>query len=243
MQCPLGTGKTGCGKTELCATFASAGFAVLDEGFLDMPCPSAHPQSLVMEAAWVSAWFQRVLAAHEQDPARVMIADRSPLSAVFYTRAGQGALLDPLIRGMYADLAEAGVEIYTVYLQVKPATLWSRIQRRLLNEPDRVLYKEDSREWMETVLSFYEQYNNWDFVIDNSVDDRASALSDVMMEVIKGVESRSPRFRDHVSRKTWSAVSPPPRFALDNGSTNKPSPAPGVAISATQPIALALADA
>lgn len=154
-----------------------------------------------MEAAWVTAWFQRVLAEAEADPNRVLIADRSPMSAAFYTRDGKGTLLQPLIRSMYADLLDAGIEVYTVYLKVQETVLWERIQRRLLVEPDRAFYKEDSKEWMLRVVDFYESFDGWDFVIDNSVDDKASALSDVMAEVIQRVGSRSPRFKDHVSRK------------------------------------------
>jgi hypothetical protein len=46
---------TGCGKTSLWQRFRDAGYAVLDEAFLDMPpCPYAlHPQSLLMETSWV----------------------------------------------------------------------------------------------------------------------------------------------------------------------------------------------
>jgi len=200
---------------------------VLDEGFLDMPCSAAHPQSLVMEAAWVSAWFQRVLAESERNPDRVLIADRSPMSAAFYTRDGKGKLLEPLIRATYDDLAQAGVEVYTVYLQVHRDVLWERIQRRLEFEPDRAQYKEDSREWMDTVVSFYESHGAWDFTVDNSVDgDLPSAVGDVMAEVINRVGKRSPRFRERAAAAAaWSAASSSVSTdALSTPSTSPPSP-------------------
>jgi hypothetical protein len=37
------------------------GFPVLDEGFIDMPNFSLHPQTFTMESIWVSNWIQRVL--------------------------------------------------------------------------------------------------------------------------------------------------------------------------------------
>lgn len=88
----------GGGKTGLIEEFEAKGFQVLDEGFLDMPVyHGLHPQSLTMETAWVNGWFQRLLKMVDKDGEnQVIITDRSPFSAVFYTQGGLGYLLDPL---------------------------------------------------------------------------------------------------------------------------------------------------
>jgi len=52
---------TGSGKSELCRYLQKMGFPVLDEGFIDMPNFSLHPQTFTMESIWVSNWIQRVL--------------------------------------------------------------------------------------------------------------------------------------------------------------------------------------
>ena len=84
---------------------SAAGFAVLDEGFLDMPEYALDPQSLLMETTWVCSWFARVLeranslkdhaGVHGGRPS-VFVADRSPFSAVCY--GNKGHLLEPVIR-------------------------------------------------------------------------------------------------------------------------------------------------
>jgi hypothetical protein len=200
-------GSHGCGKTELCSVFANEGFDILDEGFLDLPCGDVHPQSLVMEMEWVSNWFQRVLECNSRDCNQILIADRSPLSAVFYTRDKKGLLLKPLIESMFIDLLELGIEVYTVYIRVEKEILWNRIQQRLLIEPERAMYKEDSKSWMEEVVSFYDNFHGWDFSIDNSTNAK-SALVNVMNEVMYRVGSRSPRFGEHHNRSRKKCSSP-----------------------------------
>ena len=57
---------------------------------------SLHPQTLIMETAWVSAWFQRLLQLHHAADAEtqkkvVYICDRSPYSAVSQPAAAAAA--------------------------------------------------------------------------------------------------------------------------------------------------------
>lgn len=94
----------------------------------------------------------------------MFIADRSPFSAVFYAANKTGSLLEPVIRAHMKEVREAaGIEVYTVYLEVERELLWSRIQQRLKREPGRVKYNEDKREWMEATLNFYDNFK-WDLV-------------------------------------------------------------------------------
>jgi thymidylate kinase len=187
----------GCGKTELCELFASRGYACLDEGFLDMPPNALHPQTLTMELAWVSAWMQRILAEAQLDSSRVIITDRSPFSAVFYTRGGRGALLAAVIEECLEELRQAGIEFYTVHMQVEAEALWARIQNRLVQEPERALYKENSRAWMDEVKRFYDSFGHWSFTVDNS---KNQGLHEVVERLVAVLAARSPKFNEASKR-------------------------------------------
>lgn len=189
----------GCGKSTLCQRFAElGGFEVLDEGFLDMPSYSLHPQTLVMETMWVSMWMERLLRVQREHkekyeaqgkvpPQRVFVADRSPYSAVFY--AGQnGRLLDPLIRQSLVDLSEhADIHVVTINVNVAEECLWNRIQQRLEQEPERRKYNEHKREWMEKTNDWYKS-RKWDLVVDNSSGSVEETLSELLHILAEGVE-------------------------------------------------------
>lgn len=147
-HCCYAAGCHGVGKTAIAEYFESSGFAVLDEGFLDAPPTLLHPQSLLLESTWVCAWFERLMNEIQarrkaNKPPAIMIADRSPLSAVFYTRS-HGHLLEPLIRRYVEELREAAhVVILTAHVTVEAEALWRRINDRLEREPHRYELNED----------------------------------------------------------------------------------------------------
>eukprot|EP00026_Physarum_polycephalum_P017799 Phypoly_transcript_19140.p1 GENE.Phypoly_transcript_19140~~Phypoly_transcript_19140.p1 ORF type:complete len:223 (+),score=20.06 Phypoly_transcript_19140:42-710(+) len=186
----------GSGKTELCKHFQRVGFKVLDENFLDMPSfPSLHPQSLVMETIWVTNWIQRLLKIQAQNSSgetspheQVYVVDRSPYSAVFYAQKN-GHLLSPLIQQHIKDLEAVNIHILTVYIKVDRPILWERISERLKLEPERKKYKEDSREWMETTVKFYED-RLWDMTVQNN----RTTLTDLMHYLIGCMRDRYARF-------------------------------------------------
>lgn len=107
-----------------------------------------HPQTLLNETRWVGAWFDRVLrrvqARREAgQPPAVFIADRSALSAVFYSRS-HGQLLAPLIARYVEELRDgANVHVLTAHVTVRRDELWRRIQARLAREPHRLKLGED----------------------------------------------------------------------------------------------------
>jgi thymidylate kinase len=193
----------GSGKSAICKHLAALGFPVLDEGFLDMPSFSLHPQTLTMESIWVSMWFQRLLTKQqEEDKTRtsnhtIYFADRSPYSAVLYSKRC-GNLLRPLIDQQIAELAQqADIHIYTVYVKVEKEILWRRIQQRLKLEPARRKYNEDSRAWMEAVCEFYDdEERKWDFVVDNN----ESPLSEVGCVLLRKLCSAVKDFEDNCPR-------------------------------------------
>lgn len=157
----------GAGKTELLRTFAAAGYPVLNEAFLDLPPAGLHPQSLLMETAWVCDWFRRVLAlaTRPEGAPSLVVVDRSPFSAVLYGHKGE--LLESVIRAHIEEVEAAqDVRVVTVYLRVQPHILWDRILTRLRAEPDRERYNEGDSAWMNHVVKFYEA-RPWTFVISN----------------------------------------------------------------------------
>ena len=211
-------GTHGSGKSELCRAFQHHGFPVLDEGFLDMPEYALHPQSLLMEMTWAASWFQRLLktkadveaamrdGAHSTDcqltrelagaaqvaGVPVVIADRSPYSAVYYGHAGE--LLSATIKQCVAELAaEADIHVVTVHLRTPADLLWRRIQDRLAVEPQRIKLNEGKREWMDATLAWYDQFG-WDLTVPNTT----APVSDLLQRVVLAVAARSPRFRSFV---------------------------------------------
>ena len=160
----------GSGKTELKSAFSRNGYHVLDESFLEMPAFGLHPQSLMMETLWTYNWFSRVVKLQydlnkDKTKRTIIISDRSPYSALFYCNNEKGSdILKLLINEQIKELEiNSGIEILTAHINCKDDVLWSRIQDRLLLEPERKELNEDSIEWMYKVQSFYRNFN-WDFV-------------------------------------------------------------------------------
>jgi thymidylate kinase len=177
----------GCGKTELIKWLKSSGNDVIDEGFLDMPKFALNPQSFTMELLWVAKWIERILSIRENNiessgqDRKLIYADRSPFSALFY--APNGDLMREVIKKAIENmLQEADIEIKTVYIRVTPDILWSRITDRLKVEPYRIQYKEDSREWMNVTVRFYEEnISLWDAIISNN----SGSISTTGREIVK----------------------------------------------------------
>lgn len=164
-----------------------------------MPSYGLHPQSLVMETSWICSWFERILkfakeyeksgGSHENI---VFIADRSPFSAVLYCNYGN--LLKPIIEQQLKEVKEhAGIDIYSILITVQHEVLWQRIQARLELEPDRALYKEDQREWMEKVSNFYNTFDQWDFEVDNTEEDVTMSLRSLMNRTLYKACKHIPR--------------------------------------------------
>ena len=192
----------GSGKTSLLSQLRHHGFSVLDEAFIDMPTytEALHPQSLMMEAVWVTNWFERLLKCKAQiegkdNEHRIYFADRSPYSAVFYSRKQRGHLLSPVIAAGIEELREeANIEVLTVHVTVQPDVLWHRIQQRLLREPHRHKFSENKIEWMHKSLNFYNNFQ-WDGLVDNS----QGSIDDATHSVVSLVSRLSRRFQELVS--------------------------------------------
>jgi thymidylate kinase len=159
----------GCGKTEIISDLRLQGYNVYDEGFLDMPDYKLNPQSFTMELIWVCQWIQRILKDFAINNEKLTyFADRSPYSALFY--APNGTLMESVIKRSIDDLmTNANISIKTIYIRVDNDILWSRISERLERDPSRIKYNENSREWMDTTVNFYESHLHlFNHVISNN---------------------------------------------------------------------------
>mmetsp|Transcript_24367 Transcript_24367/g.57640 ORF Transcript_24367/g.57640 Transcript_24367/m.57640 type:complete len:239 (-) Transcript_24367:48-764(-) len=179
----------GCGKTALFDQLQSAGLPCFDEGFMNQPENLLHPQSLTMETHWMSQWFRRVLDEEtrrrklgEDTSNCVLVADRSPFSAVFYAKSGN-QLLEGLIREHIKEVQQAGIYIFCVHIRVDEEVLWRRILARLKAEPEREKYNEHKREWMEETLRFYNGMK-WDVEVDNSQDSVAQLVANLFQNPV-----------------------------------------------------------
>jgi hypothetical protein len=150
-----------------------------------------------METTWVCAWFQRLLQhvqSFGKDEHKIIIADRSPLSAVYYSRTN-GQLLEPVIRTMVDEVREAAdLYVLTAHIRADPARLWSRIQERLLREPHRLALNENSREWAERTLAFYDR-TSWDVTVANN----DVSLNQLMGNVLRSLMPVSPALKAAVA--------------------------------------------
>ena len=166
------------------------GFDVLDEAFIDMPNYDLHPQTLTMESMWVSHWMQRLLEKKKSsgNTHQIFFADRSPFSAVFYSKK-EGQLLEPLISAQIAELRECDIFIYSIYVEVGKEVLWERICRRLEREPHRKKYNEESRAWMEKTVEFYEERKRlWDFTLSNDEEGIGKLASTLLSTLSHSVD-------------------------------------------------------
>lgn len=176
----------GSGKTRIVDYLKSGGNIVLDENFIGMPSLGIPPQSFTMELIWICKWFERALElkknntfAGQTDNTSIYFADRSPYSAILY--AEWGVLLKPIIQQNLIDLKRAGIDIVNIYVSVDSAVLWDRISARLLLEPGRNQYKENSRDHMSSVLEFYKSHEElWNYTVDNTSDNIDSAVSEII---------------------------------------------------------------
>ncbi len=67
--------------------------------------------------------------------------------------------------------------------------LLQRIRERLKREPERKKYKEDSKEWMDTTVNFYES-RPWDLTVDNNT----TTLWELMHFLIDSLRDRYAKF-------------------------------------------------
>lgn len=181
----------GSGKTSLVNWFSKMGFTILNEGFMQ-ESELLHPQSFTMEFGWVWNWFDRLMKirAKYRNKDMVVIADRSPYSAVFYAHDDNGFKMQDAISHMIEEVKKIDIDIYTVMVHVDKETLFRRIASRLAQEPHRAAYNEHKIEWNEHIYKKYQAFNQWDLVLDNNQERKM--FVELVHKVIQQVQLKAP---------------------------------------------------
>ena len=103
---------------------------------------------------------------------------------MFYSR-NKGELLEPIIRTYMEEVAvAANIHVYTVHLRTERDLLWKRIQERLVFEPHRLALNEQSEEWMDRTLSFYDTMR-WDTTVRNE----ETTVNDLSYSLLRQIAS------------------------------------------------------
>lgn len=187
----------GVGKSTLLSVLEKRGFTTLDEAFLDQPKYALHPQTLTMEVVWVSNWFMRLLKLkHDLETEgkttnTIFFADRSPYSAVFYSKSSYSNYLEGVIRGQIEELSKmANIHVVTVRLSADRDIVWRRITERLKVEPERKKFNENKREWMDETMDWYDGFR-WDITVDNGTISSEQCAPELVNHLCKSFPSFS----------------------------------------------------
>jgi thymidylate kinase len=136
----------------------------INEGFMELYNKHMDPNGIITEINWVSSWFKRLILLNDENT-KLVIADRSPYSALFFTKSSKESL-KCIIDDAISELKNYGIHVITLYLKTDKEVNWSRILDRLKNEPKRNVFNEDDVNKFDRV---YESYDNfkWDITIEN----------------------------------------------------------------------------
>ena len=135
---------------------------ILNEGLMERDYWKFHPQDFPNEFQWIAEWFKRIILCKKSN---IILTDRSPFSAIFYTNNEYGKILKEPIKLYLKFLESKNIIIKTIYLSEDREIIWKRIQQRLIEEPCRKLYKEDDRNWFDKIYDYYEKFDCWDYII------------------------------------------------------------------------------
>jgi thymidylate kinase len=94
----------------------------------------------------------------------IIVTDRSLYSAIVYAHDQgnwNGYCLVPYVDTVVDELTKRhGIHIKPVLVTADKATLWNRIQKRLVKYPERQQYMESDEKWFDRTLALYEQMAN-----------------------------------------------------------------------------------
>lgn len=178
-KCPLSTATTSmtsvasCPRlqsNQSCPSFSTLQhglprFVFMDEQFLNIKddYPTMDPQSFLMESLWAHHWIHKVMTLIHRQPHSpdIIFTDRSPWSGLMYAKMEQTSsefmsLYHQLYHVMQHLARVPGVQLYMVRVQADKDRVWQRVQQRILQEPVRILYNEQSREHFEGIYGKYQ---------------------------------------------------------------------------------------
>ncbi len=153
------TGKSSC-ITEL----GKKGYKILPEKFMNQEIPFLSKFSTYAQTLNLTTWIKDVLE-FKKNGCKVLFTDRSPYTTLIY---GSELMYNELVKKLLTELKEVGIIMVTVHITCEKEEHWNRLVARLISEPERSDYNEQSREWFEHISDMYYKYA-WDHTVNNDI--------------------------------------------------------------------------
>jgi len=90
-----------------------------------------------------------------------IIVDRSPFSAMIYTKTGTKIMFET-VKHLMTEFEKKGISLVLIYVTKAEDEIWKQIQERLVREPWRKEFDENKRSHLKNVLKKYEKITNLD---------------------------------------------------------------------------------
>lgn len=158
-------GNYGIGKSTLINKLQQLNVGFINEGFMELYAEEMDPNGVINEIEWVSSWFKRVIELNKQATTSVVIADRSPYSALFFMKSCISEM-KTIIDNMILELKNYDIHVVTIHLKTERELNWNRVLKRLESEPYRLSFNENDRCKFDSVYDKYDEFK-WDHEIEN----------------------------------------------------------------------------
>jgi len=157
-------GAHGVGKSKIINELQKNGNTILQEKFMTQEIPFLSKFSTYSQTLNLVTWVKDVLE-YKRRGCKLLFTDRSPYTTLIY---GSEQIYSELVKKLLTELKEANIDIVTVHITCEKEEHWNRILARLISEPERSEYNEQSREWFEYTREMYNKYT-WNHVVDNDI--------------------------------------------------------------------------
>lgn len=135
----------------------------MNEDFIDSYNNNIDPNGIITELNWVSSWFKRIIDHHDEN---IIITDRSPYSALFFTKTNHIDSFKCIIDDMINELKQYNIHIITIHIKTNREINWERILERIKKEPERMLFNECDYFKFNDVYDRYNKFK-WDITVEN----------------------------------------------------------------------------
>lgn len=158
-------GNYGIGKSTLINKMQQLNVGFINEGFMELYSKEMDPNGVINEIEWISSWFKRVIELNRTATNRIVIADRSPYSALFFMKSCISEM-KIIIDNMILELKNYDIHVITIHLKTQRGLNWDRVLKRLKYEPHRNVFSEDNREKFDLLYDKYNEFK-WDHEVEN----------------------------------------------------------------------------
>jgi len=149
----------GIGKSSIATALRNMGYTVMPE-VLPTPHVDYPSSSLVYQCRYVTLRLHLILeycrsVAAQHRSKHVVFADRGFLSSLAYASPVHLPHITALVLDAQAALLNAGISFCCVTVDLPKTVVWSRVQQRLLDHPERAAFNEGSYLHFERVYDYY----------------------------------------------------------------------------------------